>query len=73
MKNVTFSADEKLLERAREKARSEASSLNVRFQEWLEKYVAETEKKEEFHSLMNRLNYVNSGGKFSREEMNERR
>jgi hypothetical protein len=73
MKNVTFTIDEKLLERAREKARNESSSLNVRFQEWLEKYVGETEKKEEFHSMMNRLNYVDSGGKFSREEMNERR
>jgi hypothetical protein len=73
MKNVTFTIDEKLLERAREKARNESSSLNVRFQEWLEKYVGETEKKEEFHALMNRLNYVDSGGKFSREEMNERR
>ncbi len=73
MKNVTFSADEKLLERAREKARNEASSLNVRFREWLEKYVAETEKKEEFYFLMNRLKYVDSGGKYSRDEMNERR
>ena len=47
-KNVTFTADERLIERAREKARSESTTLNNRVNEWMERYVAETSKKSTF-------------------------
>jgi hypothetical protein len=73
MKNITFSADEKLIEKAREKARSESTTLNNRVREWMERYVAESTKKENFLALMDKLDYVKPGRSFTRDEMNERR
>jgi hypothetical protein len=35
VRNVTFSADEDLIERAREVAKAEHKTLNVAFREWL--------------------------------------
>ena len=73
MKNITFTADEKLIEKARLKANLESTTLNNRFRDWLEKYVAESNKVEEFHKLMGKIDYVVVGGDFSRDVMNERR
>jgi hypothetical protein len=42
MRNVTLSADEQLLERARKKAALEHTTLNERFRRWLEQYVGQT-------------------------------
>ncbi|MEE9426389.1 MAG: hypothetical protein V3V18_15635 [Methylococcales bacterium] len=39
MKNVTLSADENLIEAARQRAASEQTTLNAKFCEWLEDYV----------------------------------
>lgn len=76
VKNVTFSADEHLIERARSIARSQSRTLNEAFREWLEDYVRQDASAEqrlkEFDELMERLRYVNPGRKFTREEMNER-
>lgn len=72
MKNITFSAEESLIEKARNKARLENSSLNKRFREWLKSYAARGESKEEYKKLMKRLDYVKAGKKFTRDEMNER-
>jgi len=72
-KNITFTADERLIERAREKARRESTTLNNRVNEWMERYVAETSKKSTFLSLMKTMDYVDSGQTFTRDEMNERR
>ncbi|MCE2917005.1 MAG: hypothetical protein LW768_15865 [Rubrivivax sp.] len=38
MRNVTFTADEKLLEAAREQAAADNSSLNEQFRIWLQQY-----------------------------------
>jgi len=40
MKNVTFGADEDLIEGAREVAKAEQKTLNVAFREWLAAYAA---------------------------------
>ena len=72
MKNITFTADDKLIEKARLKATLESTTLNNRFREWLEKYVAESDKINEFHKVMGRINYVEAGQNYSRDEMNER-
>lgn len=72
MKNITFSADEKLIEKAREKASKEKTTLNKRFREWLNRYASETEYEKEFEELINELNYAKPGRKFTRDEMNER-
>ncbi|MFY0696647.1 MAG: hypothetical protein JXR11_02220 [Balneola sp.] len=72
MKNITFSADEKLIEKARLKAVKEKTTLNQQFRDWLKRYASENDYRKEFEQLMEDLSYVNSGGKFTRDEMNER-
>jgi hypothetical protein len=74
MKNITFSADEQKIERAREIARSRRTTLNEAFRGWLDVYGngGSPSKAEEFRALMKRLRYVDAGRKFTREEMNER-
>ncbi len=72
MKNITLSADEGLLEQARHIARSRHKTLNAEFREWLVNYTAQNGAAEAYDALMSRLSHVNSGRKFSRDEMNER-
>ena len=73
MKNITLSADEHLIERARQTARAEHKTLNAAFREWLEQYSARNGEIEEYDRLMQRLRgRVIAGRKFNREEMNER-
>ncbi len=39
MKNITLSADDSLIARARQTARAQHKTLNQAFREWLEEYV----------------------------------
>lgn len=72
MKNITLSAREELIERARGVANQRKSTLNALFREWLEDLVRQQDREAKLRELDVRLGYANSGGKFSREEMNER-
>ncbi len=72
MKNVTLSADEGLIEQARQVARSQHKTLNAAFREWLEQYAGQAGNAQEFEALMNRLRHVRPGRRFTRDEMNER-
>jgi hypothetical protein len=72
MKNITLSADESLIERARLVARSQHKTLNTAFREWLEHFTSQAGNAEEFDALMTRLRHVKAGRRFSRDEMNER-
>lgn len=72
MKNITFSADEDLIEKARTVARSRRKTLNVAFREWLEQFIAASGGPSEYKALMKRLRHVEAGRTFSRDEMNER-
>jgi predicted transcriptional regulator len=72
MKNVTLSADDDLIEKARAVARSRRKTLNAAFREWLEQFTAESGSAAEYESLMQRLQHVESGHCFTRDEMNER-
>ena len=72
MKNVTLSADEDLIEQARQVARSQRKTLNAAFREWLLQFTAQSGNGQEVDALMRRLRHVNAGGRFSRDEMNER-
>lgn len=72
MKNITFTADESLIDKARKKARKENTSLNKRFKEWLKRYASQGEGKEEYEAVMSKLSYAKAEKKFSRDEMNER-
>ncbi len=72
MKNITFSADEDLIERARDVAKAERKTLNIAFREWLTAYAARKGNVQEYRALMERLKHIDSGGRYTREEMNER-
>ena len=72
-KNITFSAPEDAIERARLRARQQHTTLNEAFREWLSRYAADRPTAEEFDQIMASLRHVDSGGKFTREEMNERK
>lgn len=72
LKNVTLSADEHLVERARTKARAEHTTLNDQFRRWLERYTGGEAAANAFQSLMARLDHARSGRRFTREEANER-
>jgi hypothetical protein len=73
MKNVTLSADEELIEQARQIARAQKRTLNDAFREWLVQFTRQAGKSEEYDSLMKRLRRtVRSAGPYTRDEMNER-
>ncbi|WP_297324601.1 hypothetical protein [Nitrosomonas sp.] len=74
MKNITLSADDKLIEAARERARAEQTTLNEQFRRWLTDYVRQEHQTESAMALIEELRgQVRTGGrKFTRDEMNER-
>lgn len=72
MKNITLSADEELIEQGRSLALARKTTLNALFREWLRELVRQREAEERWQVLEARLTYARSGGKFQREEMNER-
>ena len=72
LKNITLSADERLIRRAREKANEEHSTLNSEFRWWLERYVGNAQGRAAYEDLMEQLGYANAGSSFNRDELNER-
>ena len=74
VRNITFTAEETLIDHARQVARSENTTLNEQFRLWLESY-ARKHQAAQAMEVMERLGkYVSSGGrKFTRDEANERR
>jgi hypothetical protein len=72
MKNITFSADEDLIEQARIVARSQRKTLNQVFREWLSQFTSQAATGQDYRSLMRRLKHVRAGRRFTRDEMNQR-
>lgn len=72
LKNVTFSADENLIRKARQRAAEKKTTLNAEFRLWLEEYAEHPRSSSAFPDLMNKLSYAQPGRKFLRDEMNER-
>lgn len=72
LKNITLSAEEVLIEKARDKARRERTTLNATFRQWLDQYVSRGLKTADLDSFMASLSYARPGKKFSRNELNER-
>jgi predicted transcriptional regulator len=68
----TFSADDALLEKARAVARSQRRTLHAAFREWLEQFTNKEGNVQEFDALMRQLEKVDSGRRFTRDEMNQR-
>ena len=72
MKYITLSADEDLIERARAVARGQRRTLNDAFREWLAQFAQGAGDGQGFDALMHRLQHVDAGRHFSRDELNER-
>ena len=72
LKNITLSADDKLIKKAREKAQREHTTLNENFRRWLKRYIISDKNKTNYEEMMKNLSYVKPGRKFSRDELNER-
>jgi hypothetical protein len=72
VKNITLSAEEELIERARLRAAREKRTLNAAFRDWLARYAGSETGRHEYAELMKRLGHVRNTRRFSRDEMNER-
>lgn len=73
MKNITLSAEEKDIEAARARARSEHTTLNEQFRAWLATYARSQGRIREYEEVVARLKgSVTVGRKLTRDEMNER-
>ena len=72
MKNITLSADDELIEQARQVARAQKRTLNAAFREWLLQFTQQAGSAQEYASLMKRLRHVRAGRHYTRDEMNER-
>ena len=73
MKNITLSADEKLIEAARERVRAEHTTLNEQFRRWLADYVQpRTASGRGDGGYPGIARQTPLGRKLTRDEMNER-
>jgi len=72
MKNITLSAEENLIQQAREVAVRRKTSLNQLFRDWLAEVVGQKEREKSLEQLWKRTAYASAGGKFTRDQMNER-
>ena len=73
MKNITLTADEKLIEAARTRARAEHTTLNQQFRQWLEEYARKRNRMQQYDAVIAQLcGKVRVGRKLGRDEMNER-
>jgi predicted transcriptional regulator len=72
MKNITLSADEELINQARQQALRENRTLNSVFREWLSEYARRGKLHTNYKQIMERLSYADAGRHFNREELHER-
>ena len=73
MKNITLSADARLIEAARQRAASEQTTLNEQFRRWLSDYVGRRQQASEAVQVMRELRgRLHVGRKLTREAMHER-
>ena len=73
MANLTLTIDQATLEKARERALAEKTSVNALVRDWLEKYASQRERIEKLIAQTDEINEKDrpsSGGKkFSRDEL----
>ena len=75
MKNITFSAQEDAIARARQVASKRQRTLNDLFRDWLSELDAQSQENnviEKLEALWQDTNYLRVGKKLSRDETNER-
>jgi len=73
LRNVTLSAEEALIRRARERARDSRTTLNAAFRSWLSQYAGAGQREFSYAEFVKRFQGVDAGRRFTRDEMNERR
>jgi len=72
MKNITLSADERLIEAARERARAEHTTLDEQFRRWLADYAQAQQSLQRYDDVMAQLRgRLQVGRRLGRDEMNE--
>jgi hypothetical protein len=72
MKGITLTIEESVIAQAQRRAAAENTTIDELFRSWLEQYVAQPHAAAEYETLMARLDYVDAGREFTREEMNQR-
>jgi hypothetical protein len=72
MKNITLSAEERLIRQARQRAEAENTTLNNEFRRWLAQYAQGVRTRGDYQHMMRRMAYSQPGKTFTRDEMNER-
>jgi hypothetical protein len=72
LKNITLSAEEELIGRARDEAQARGTTLNSEFRVWLTTYVEQERTAQSYRELMTHLGYARPGGHFTREDLNAR-
>lgn len=73
MRNITLSADEKLIESARKRAAVENTTLNNLFREWLARYAGQPSlTAEQVREVLNAASRFRVGRRLTRAERNER-
>lgn len=72
-KNITLSLEESTIQLARRRAAAENTTINDLIRFWLEQYAVQPIAADIYQETMDSLGHVNAGGKYSRDEMNERR
>jgi hypothetical protein len=72
IRNITLSAEDKLISAARLRARQHRTTLNDAFRDWLHRYVGSDAAPNRYRRIAKQLKHVSAGRKFSRDEMNER-
>ncbi len=72
-RNITFTADENLIEEARAAARADNTTLNEQFKIWLEHYARKQRAARALQTVERlRLYARTEGRRFTRAELNER-
>ena len=72
LKNITLSAEEELIARAREEAGQRGTALDAEFRLWLAAFAEQERTARGYHELMEQLAHAHPGRHFSREELNAR-
>jgi hypothetical protein len=72
LQNVTLSAEKVLIERARQRAEAQNSTLNAEFRRWLAQYTEYPQTAADLAAIMDHLGYAQAGNVFTRDELNER-
>ena len=71
MRNITFSANEDLIDQARQIAADQRKTLNDAFRDWLAQYASSRSDAAGFDEFMSRIKPMRAGRHFTRDEMYE--